>query len=97
MDMDELKQFLTPRLIRDLIFGVWCIWMLAMYRRQKHPVLSLLVGSASGIIGLFLWHHYGTFLGYQPPLTLGTISLSAIGGIPALLLLWGIRLLVVTK
>lgn len=95
--MDELRGLFSPSVMLCLLCAVWALWMLVTYLRQKHRLLSILLGVGSGVGGLLLCHFYGDPIGFQPPLTVCTLSVSAVGGIPALLLLYGLHFLVVTK
>lgn len=95
--MDELKRMCTPQMTLYLIIAVWLLWTAITYLRQKHRLLSLLLGAGSGVGGLLLCHYYGDAFGFQPPLTACTLLVGGVGGIPALLLLYGLQFLMVTK
>lgn len=96
--MDELNrlaaslfQWLTPRHTLELMLGIAVIWMMVLYLRRRHTFLSILIGAGSGIGTLLLCHTFGAAWGFSPPLTLYTLGISALGGIPAVLLLYGLH------
>jgi hypothetical protein len=78
----------------SLAEGILCVMgaaavllMAAEYIRQKHKLPALLIGAGSGLAALLLLHTYGAAVGFTPPLTLLTVGVSAVLGIPGVILL----------
>ena len=61
--------------------------MVIEYVRQKRKLPALLMGAGSGLAALILLHEYGGAIGFVPPLTLVTVGISAVLGIPGVILL----------
>lgn len=86
--MPLLTAWLTPRHALLLIGGAAVIWMLYEYLHRKlHRLAAFLTGTCSGIAALLLLHVFGAQIGISPPLTLYTLGVSAVAGIPGVLLL----------
>lgn len=92
--MSLLIAWLTPEHVLLLIGGIAVIWMLYEYlHRKQHRLAAFLAGTGSGIAVLLLLHIFGTKIGISPPLTLYTLGISAVAGIPGVLLLILMQLL----
>lgn len=63
------------------------IFMLIYYVRRKHPFLSALRGSLSGLAGLVLMHYLGGIIGFSPEMNLFNIIQAALLGIPGVVLM----------
>lgn len=63
------------------------IFMLIYYIRRKHPFLSALRGSISGLAGLVLMHYLGGIIGFSPEMNLFNITQAALLGIPGVVLM----------
>ena len=80
----------------DILTAVFCVcaggWLLREYwRRKTHRLLACLFGIGSGIAGLVLLHIFSG--AFALPLTVFTVSVSAAGGIPAVILLCVMQML----
>lgn len=92
--MHIMTGLLTPAHILTLIAAVSVLWMLYEYlHRKKHRLAAMLAGTGSGIAALLLAHFYGDAIGFAPPLTLCTVGIAAVGGIPGVLLLAALHFL----
>lgn len=86
--MPPLTAWLTPKHTLLLIGAAAVIWMLYEYlHRRQHRLAALLAGTSSGLAALLLLHFFGARLGIALPLTLYTLGVSAVAGIPGVLLL----------
>ncbi len=69
-------------------------YMLRQYLRvRRHRAACFLIGTGSGIAALLLLHAFGGACGFALPLTLFHLSVSAVGGIPGVLLLLAMHML----
>ena len=77
--------------MKNLIF--WIVWgvlgagMLVYYLHRRHPVRSMLSGSLSGLLALFLVHYGGSLFGYTPALNALHLVQSVVLGIPGVILM----------
>lgn len=67
--------------------------MLIFYGRRKHTVKSALKGMLSGAGFLLIFHFFGDYLGYSPPLSLFNTAVSLILGAPGVVLIMAVNLL----
>ena len=71
-------------------YGLWAaagVFMLIYYLRRKHPFLSVLRGSLSGLAGLILLHYLGGLIGFSPEMNIFNIMQAALLGIPGVILM----------
>ena len=87
--LEMLLRLLTPHNLLLLLAGAAVLRMSAEYLRRKTDRLpAFLLGTGSGIAALLLLHCYGDAGGFAPPLTVYTLFVSAVAGIPGVLLLY---------
>ena len=92
--MESLQAFLTPTHTLLLIGCTGILWMLYEYLHRKRTKLAaFLLGTFSGTGMLLLLHFFGGRIGFSPPLTVWTVSVSAAAGIPGVLLLGAMHFL----
>ena len=92
--MDKLLRLLTPHHFLLLTAGAAALRMAAAYlHRRKNRVPAFLLGTGSGIAALFLLHYYGSPIGFTPPLSVYTLFVAAVAGIPGVILLYLMQLL----
>ncbi len=71
----------------------WLIWaaaaaiLLIFYILHRKKIRTFLLGSISGIGTLLLLHFYGDAIGFAPTLCLTNLLISAILGVPGVVLL----------
>ncbi len=85
--MDKLISLLTPDHLLWAAAILMLLFLLREYRRQRHPFRAFLMGSGTGLAALLLAHCFGDAIGFSPPLSLFTIGISLVLGIPGVLLL----------
>lgn len=86
--MHAITELLMPEHLLWLIAAAAVLWMLYEYlHRKQHRLLAVFAGTGSGIAALLLAHFYGDAIGFAPPLTLCTLGVAAVCGIPGVLLL----------
>ena len=86
--MDFLHTYLTPENTLLLTGCTAVLWMLYEYLHRKQTKrAAFLLGTLSGPAVLLLLHFFGSRIGFAPPLTVWTASVSAAAGIPGVLLL----------
>ena len=79
---------ITPQTVLLLIAAAAVIWMLCEYlHRKRTRCAAFLTGTLSGIAALVLCHFFGARIGFVPPLTVCTLSVAAVAGIPGVILL----------
>ena len=92
--METVLHLLTPH---NLLLLTACAAVLRMciesLHRKTHRLAAFLIGTLSGTAALLLLHFSGGRFGFAPPLTLYTLFVSAVAGIPGVLLLLLMRLL----
>ncbi|MBR6761152.1 MAG: pro-sigmaK processing inhibitor BofA family protein [Oscillospiraceae bacterium] len=89
--MDKLISLLTPNNLLWAAAILILLFLLREYRRQRHPIRVFLMSSGSGLAALLLAHFFGDVIGFSPPFSLFTIGISAVLGVPGVLLLAAIH------
>ncbi len=81
-----MTEFLTAHLylLFWLLAGLCLLWL---YMHLKRRILSLLLGSLTGLASLVLLHLFGGAVGFVPPLNLTNLLVSGLLGVPGTLLL----------
>ncbi|MBQ8923069.1 MAG: pro-sigmaK processing inhibitor BofA family protein [Oscillospiraceae bacterium] len=90
-----IRELLSPPAVLMLYGLCAAVYMLRQYQRmRRHRRLTgMLLGNGSGIAGLLLLHFFGGAWGMALPLTLFHFGVSAVGGLPGVLLLIAMHLL----
>ena len=79
---------LTAHYLLPALACAGAVWMLYEYARpRKHRLAAVLCGTCSGLAALLLLHRYGGALGFEPVLNVLNLGVSAVAGIPGVLLL----------
>ena len=92
--MDLVLRLLTPHHVLLLAAVMSLLRMCAEYARRKaHRMAAFLIGTGSGIAVLLLLHGFGSAIGFVPPVTVYTLTVSAVLGIPGIVLLRLMQLL----
>ncbi|MBQ6039377.1 MAG: pro-sigmaK processing inhibitor BofA family protein [Oscillospiraceae bacterium] len=85
---ENLHMLLTARYLLPALACAGALWMLYEYARpRKHRLAAVLCGTGSGIAALLLLHRYGGTLGFEPALNILNLGVSAVAGVPGVLLL----------
>lgn len=75
-----------------MLFGLCAAgYMLWQYLHRRRRLAGVLCGAGSGIAGLLLLHFFGGAWGLALPLTLFHLGVSAVGGLPGVLLLIAVQ------
>ncbi len=92
--MEMLLRLLTPHNVLLLAAAVVILRMsVEYYRRKSHRFVAFLMGTGSGIAALLLAHYYGGIIHFTPPLTVYTLFVAAVAGIPGVILLYLMQIL----
>ncbi|HAM68848.1 MAG TPA: hypothetical protein DCP68_04460 [Ruminococcus sp.] len=89
----HLTDLLTPHSLLLLTAALSLLWMLREYLRRRTKAAAFFLGTLSGIAALLICHFFGAAFGFVPPLTVWTAAVSAVAGIPGVVLLAVIDLL----
>jgi len=80
-------EWITPEMVLAAVLAGVSLLMGIEYLRQRHRLSAMILGAGSGIAALLLLHEYGAALGFVPQLNLLTLGISALLGIPGVVLL----------
>lgn len=85
---EKLQMLLTAHYLLPALACAGAVWMLYEYARpRKHRLAAVLCGTCSGIAALVLLHCYGGAFGFEPALSILNLGVSAVAGVPGVLLL----------
>ena len=82
-----IRNLLSPPHLLVLYGLCAAAYMLRQYLHRRRRLAGFLCGTGSGIAGLCLLHYFGGAWGLALPLTVFHLAVSAVGGLPGVLLL----------